>query len=164
MTLTTTGRFFLGLSVGAVALSMTACDVIGLSSNRPENDDIRKALGMGIAQNAFANCDKSYLTVDNIEKTNGIDNGNFYRVSYNYDLVFLKDIPSVDVYNAVAKSEGDLSPNALEISTCYAALGQAGVIGIEGGKLSTMPRKGDRIAMVGEMNMIRSENGWIEDR
>ena len=41
---------------------------------------------------------------------------------------------------------------------------QAGVIGIENGEGSAIPREGARIAMIGKMNMIRSDNCWFKDR
>jgi len=131
----------------------TALLTSGCGSGTPSDSDIERALGSGVP-----NCDIGYVVASNVKKTNGMPDGQSYRVTYSYDLQFVSDSPD---YEAIQKSEGQSSMRLLAIGLCNQDLARAGVIDYSKGK-PVMPKKGDRVSMTGEMTMIRSEQGWVQ--
>lgn len=110
------------------ALALILClggSLLGCSS-KPSVSDI--AAGVN---EFWGTCAK----ISDVKKTNGVEDGNAYRVAFTYKLEILKD---------------------MDKSTC--SLVQAVILGTLGSDPIT---KGDVFNLTGEKNMIKSEKGWI---
>lgn len=114
--------------------------LLGCSSKPSESD-------IAAASNEFwRGCAK----VSNVKKTNGVENGNAYKVSFTYDLEVLEDVGLLGGNCSVEFEQGQI------------AGGQKAVLfKIHNPILESPIKKGDVFSIVGEKNMVKSEKGWI---
>lgn len=128
----------------AIAKIFTATSVFLMAgcSGTPSAGDIKKNLESMFSCPAIA--------IENVKKTNGVDKGNYYSVSYTYTMVFPKGAKNSDEYSTVFGS----CPFSTQSLLAYKILGRGSGIGfpIEDGK---------EVELDGNANMVKSENGWI---
>lgn len=124
------------------ALMLILClgsSLLGCSS-KPGESDIATA-----SKEFWSGC----ATVSNVKKTNGVENGNSYKVSFSYDLTVLEDVELIG---------GKCSTGMGYID----AGSQKGILfKIHNPVLQSPIKKGDVFNIVGEKNMVKSEKGWI---
>jgi hypothetical protein len=103
-------------------------------STKPDVSDIAADLNK-----AWESC--PLVKISNLKKTNGIDNGNSYRMAFSYTLDVLYDAKDIDEANKHC-SIGDLDRLA---------------------RITGTPsfNKGDVVTITNEIDMIKSEKGWI---
>ena len=116
--------------------------IIAGCSNAPDSGDIKK--------NIEATLSCPAISVEDVEKTNGIDQGSTYRVSYTYNMVFPKGAKDSEEFKALVEG--------CPYSTLY-LLG-SNVLG-RGAGIGYPVEDGKTVQMQGETNMVKSENGWI---
>lgn len=107
-------------------------------SSKPSEGDVAAA-----SATFWSGCAK----ISEVKKTNGIESGNAYRVSFTYNLEVLDD--------------GGKSCS-IEFENGRIAGGQmATLIEIHNPFLSSPLKKGDVFSVTSERNMVKSEKGWI---
>lgn len=124
------------LSISGFALILLACG----RGNEPIAEDIKNGL------DAMYSCPA--IVIDNVEKTNGIDNGTSYRVMYSYSILIPKGWSSPR--EAVDRLNG-CSEHAILTLKKFSG----GIVSI--GNITD----GQRLNINAEIDMVKSENGWI---
>jgi len=97
-------------------------------SNKPNASDIATGLNR-----YWGTCAK----ISDVDKTNGVDSGNAYRVSYTYKLEVFEPKDNCSLEQAVAIAKFAISA------------GHSGVT------------KGDAYTITNETDMVKSEKGWV---
>lgn len=100
-------------------------------SSKPDVSDIAPEL-----EKFWGTC--TLVQLDNLKKTNGLYNGNTYRMAYSYTLDVLEDFNDAGEHCTVQNF------NALQDLAFRAIF-----------------KKGDVITVTNELNMVKTENGWI---
>lgn len=115
---------------------------VSACSGTPGAGDIKKNI------EEFLSCPA--ISIENVKKTNGIDQGSFYTVSYTYSMVFPKGASNDDEYKSLFED----CPFSTQVLLGHKILGRGVGIGypIEDGK---------EVELSGNINMVKSENGWI---
>ncbi len=116
-----------------VLILCLASSLIGCSS-KPDVSDIEPELAT-----IWGGC--PLVKMSNLKKTNGLDHGNTYQMAYSYKLEVQEAATSLD--------DAGTHCSALGVNTIYSLT-----------KLNKFD-KGDIITITGEVNMVKSEKGWI---
>lgn len=123
-------------------LLLTLClsaSLLGCSSKPSEKD-----IAAGV--NAFwAGCVK----VSDVTKTNGVENGNTYRVAYTYKLEFPEDGVGIFSIPPNCSMAGGAQSQAAALVKIMVSSGGGG------------HAKGDVYTVTNETDMVKSEKGWI---
>lgn len=107
----------------------------------PSNSDIQKA-------HQISGCTEEVLVVRNVQKTNGVPQGQEYQVFYDFELLFPLGMQDAAV---VKKNE-----------RCYETLAMSGIVDVR--DPSTIPQPGGvKVYKNGVMTMVKSEKGWIRN-
>lgn len=126
------------LSISGLALILLACG----RGNEPIAEDIKNGL------DAMYSCPA--IVIENVEKTNGIDNGTSYHVMYTYNMVFPKGWQNTS--EAIDRLKGCPDSTLYTLKRFF-----IGEDGISLGKVAD----GQRLELKAEIDMVKSENGWI---
>lgn len=126
-----------------LTLALCFCSTLIACSNRPEISEVEQAV-----KEFWKPCE--FLKAGNFQKTNGVDNGKFYDVEFNYELEVIADVP--------ASSLCYVGPTQ---KTYFLVL----VINEFNGPNSTSKngdvKKGDHLKVSTSIRMQKSEKGWI---
>lgn len=120
-----------------VLLFLSGCG----GGSTPSNSEIQKA-------HQISGCTEEVLVVRNVQKTNGVPQGQEYQVFYDLELLFPLGMQDDAV---VQKNE-----------RCYETLAMSGIVDVW--DPSTIPQLGGVKAYKnGVMTMVKSEKGWIRN-
>jgi|GWRWMinimDraft_3_1066011.scaffolds.fasta_scaffold10383_2 hypothetical protein len=92
--------------------------------------------------------------ISDVIKTNGVENGNAYRVSFTYKMELLEDgggALGVPPHCSIVGGEGSQTASLLKIVFSS----------IAGGNGSGSLKKGNVYTVTNEANMVKSEKGWV---
>lgn len=95
---------------------------------------------------------KGCAKIPDVTKTNGVENGNTYRVSFTYKLEVLEEGGSGPI--------GKPSSCSLEQSMALMKIAMSSGVDFAPGMGSPI-KKGDVFTVTNETNMVKSEKGWI---
>lgn len=117
-----------------------SCFLLGCSSTPSESD-----ISAGVNE-YWGGCAK----ISDVKKTNGVDKGNAYQVSYTYKLELLEDGGGMFGTPPSCSIMGGENPQAVSLIKIAVASGHQGKL-----------VKGDVFTVTNETIMVKSEKGWI---